>query len=139
MKKKKNIEIHQKNVNNKFYLKRKINCEQTHLFYVATIQLLLLFNPLHPVHSSHHYKNNASSSKDIHSNISASSIDMLTSSMDTSVVDFPIVSTELRTLIPRRHKSTLYAQLTQDIKADPHLTSMILFNIFQIFQINKTP
>ena len=33
--------------------------------------------------------------------------------------------------------STLYTQLTQEKKADPILTRMILFNMFQIFQINK--
>ena len=29
--------------------------------------------------------------------------------------------------------------MTQENKADPQLTKMILFNIFQIFQINKLP
>ena len=33
--------------------------------------------------------------------------------------------------------STLYTQFTQEKKADPQLTRMILFNMFQIFQINK--
>ena len=33
--------------------------------------------------------------------------------------------------------STLYSQLTQEKKADPHLTRMILLNMFQIFQVNK--
>ena len=33
--------------------------------------------------------------------------------------------------------STLYTQLTQEKKTDPHLTRMILLNMFQIFQINK--
>ena len=33
--------------------------------------------------------------------------------------------------------STLYTQITQEKKADPQLTKMILFNMFQIFQINK--
>ena len=33
--------------------------------------------------------------------------------------------------------STLYSQITQEKKADPQLTKMILFNVFQIFQINK--
>ena len=33
--------------------------------------------------------------------------------------------------------STLYTQLTKKKKADPHLTRMILLNMFQIFQINK--
>ena len=59
------------------------------------------------------------------------------SSQDTSVVEFPIASTRLRSLILKKHISTLYTQLTQEKKADPILTRMILFNMFQIFQINK--
>ena len=58
-------------------------------------------------------------------------------SQDTSVVEFPIASTRLRSLILKKHISTLYTQLTQEKKADPILTQMILFNMFQIFQINK--
>ena len=49
----------------------------------------------------------------------------------------PIASTRLRSLILKKHLSTLYTQMTQENKADPQLTKMILFNIFQIFQINK--
>ena len=56
---------------------------------------------------------------------------------DTSVVEFPIASTRLRSLILKKHISTLYTQLTQEKKADPILTRMILFNMFQMFQINK--
>ena len=55
-------------------------------------------------------------------------------SQDTSVVQFPIASTRLRSLILKKHISTLYTQLTQEKKADPFLTRMILFNVFQIFQ-----
>ena len=58
-------------------------------------------------------------------------------SQDTSVVQFPIASTRLRSLIPKKHISTLYTQLTQEKKADPILTRMILFNVSQIFQINN--
>ena len=58
-------------------------------------------------------------------------------SQDTSVVELPIASTRLRSLILKKHISTLYTQLTQEKKADPILTRMILFNIFQIFQTNK--
>ena len=60
----------------------------------------------------------------------------MTSSHDTSIVDFPIASTRLRSLILKKHMSTLYTQITQE--ADPHLTRMILLNMFQIFQISKT-
>ena len=56
---------------------------------------------------------------------------------DTSVAEFPIASTRRRSLILKKHISTLYTQLTQEKKADPILTRMILFNMFQIFQINK--
>ena len=58
-------------------------------------------------------------------------------SQDTSVVEFPIASTRLRSLILKKHVSTLYTQLTQEKKADAILPRMILFNMFQIFQIYK--
>ena len=59
-------------------------------------------------------------------------------SQDTSVVEFPIASTRLRSLVLKKHISTLYTQLTQEKKAHPILTTrMILFNIIQIFQLNK--
>ena len=56
---------------------------------------------------------------------------------DTSVVEFPIASTRLRSLILKKHMSTFYTQIKQEKKADPNLTRMILLNMFQIFQINK--
>ena len=62
---------------------------------------------------------------------------MMTSSHDTSTVDFPIASTRLRSLILKKHMSTLYTQLIQEKKADPQLTRMILLNKFHIFQVNK--
>ena len=62
---------------------------------------------------------------------------MLTSSHDTSIVDFPTASIRLRSLILKKHMSTLFTQLTQDKKADPHLKRMILLNMFHIFQINQ--
>ena len=52
-------------------------------------------------------------------------------------VEFPIASTRLRSLILKKHISTLYTQSTQEKKADPQLTKMIIFNMFQIFHINK--
>ena len=52
-------------------------------------------------------------------------------------VEFPIASTRLRSLILKKHISTLYTQITQEEKADPQLTKLILFKMFQIFQINK--
>ena len=58
-------------------------------------------------------------------------------SSDTSIVELPIASTRLRSLILKKHMSTLYTQITQEKKADPQLTRMILLNMFQTFQINK--
>ena len=52
-------------------------------------------------------------------------------------MQLPIASTRLRSLILKKHLSTLYTQMTHENKADPQLTKMILFNIFHIFQINK--
>ena len=57
-------------------------------------------------------------------------------SIDTAI-DFPITSTRLRTLILKKHLSTLYSQLSQEKKADPNLTRMIRLNMFHIFQTNK--
>ena len=57
-------------------------------------------------------------------------------SSNTSV-EFPIASTRLRSLIVKKHISTIYTQMTQEKKAVPQLTKMILFNISQIFQINQ--
>ena len=61
----------------------------------------------------------------------------LNSSLDSSIVKFPIGSTRLRTLILKKPLSTLYTQVTQNEKADPVLTRMILLNMFQIFLVNK--
>ena len=57
-------------------------------------------------------------------------------SSNTSV-EFPTASTRLRSLVLKNYFSTLYTQITQKKKADPQLTKLILFNMFQIFQINK--
>ena len=48
-----------------------------------------------------------------------------------------IPSARLRSLILKKHLTTLYEQLKTDKKADPHLTRMILLNMFQIFQITR--
>ena len=48
-----------------------------------------------------------------------------------------ISSARLRSLILKKHLTTLNAQLKTDKKADLHLTRMILLNIFQIFQITR--
>ena len=73
---------------------------------------------------------NDKSSKDIHFNSSITT--MMTSSHDTSKVVFPIASTRPRSLILMKHMSTLYTQLTQEKKADPHLTRMFLLNVYCI-------
>ena len=61
----------------------------------------------------------------------------LNSSMDSSIVKFPIGSTRLQTLILKKHLLTLCTQVTQNEEALPILTRMILLNMFQIFQVNK--
>ena len=48
-----------------------------------------------------------------------------------------IPSARLRSLILKKHLTTLNAQLKTDKKADPHLTRMILLNMFEIFQITR--
>ena len=48
-----------------------------------------------------------------------------------------ISSARLRSLILKKHLTTLNAQLKTDKKADLHLTRMILLNMFQIFQITR--
>ena len=51
---------------------------------------------------------------------------------------FSISSARLRSLILKKHLTTLDAQLKTNKKADPYLTKMILLKIFQIFQITRT-
>ena len=48
-----------------------------------------------------------------------------------------ISSARLRSLILKKHLTTLNTQLRTEKKADPHLTRMILLNMFQIFQITR--
>ena len=48
-----------------------------------------------------------------------------------------IPSARLRYLILKKHLTTLNAQLKTDKKADPHLTRMILLNMFQIIQTTR--
>ena len=48
-----------------------------------------------------------------------------------------IPSARLRSLILKKNLTTLNAQLKTNQKADPHLTRMILLNMFQIFQITR--
>ena len=48
-----------------------------------------------------------------------------------------IPSARLRSLILKKHLTTINAQLKIDQKADPHLTRLILLNMFQIFQITR--
>ena len=43
----------------------------------------------------------------------------------------------MQSLILKKHLTTLNAQLKTDKKADPHLTRLILLNMFQIFQITR--
>ena len=58
--------------------------------------------------------------------------------LDCPIAPFlSISSARLRSLILKKHLTTLYAQLRTDKKADPHLTRMILLNMFQMFQITR--
>ena len=58
--------------------------------------------------------------------------------IDCPIAPFlPISSARLRSLILKKHLTTLNAQVRTDKKADPHLTRMILLNMFQIFQITR--
>ena len=64
-------------------------------------------------------------------------------SLDSTVEESPIApllsvsSTRLRSLILKKHLTTLYTQFTNEKRADPHLTRLILLNVFQIFQLTK--
>ena len=58
--------------------------------------------------------------------------------LDCPIAPFlSISSARLQSLILKKHLTTLNAQLRLDKKADPHLTRMILLNMFQIFQITR--
>ena len=60
------------------------------------------------------------------------------SDIDCPIAPFlSISSARLRSLILKKHLTTLNAQLRTEKKADPHLTRMILLNMFQIFQITR--
>ena len=48
-----------------------------------------------------------------------------------------IPSAQLQSLILKKHLTILNAQLKTNQKADPHLTRMILLNMFQLFQITR--
>ena len=48
-----------------------------------------------------------------------------------------VSSARLRSLILKKHLNTINAQLKTDKKSDPHLTRMVLLNMFQTFQITR--
>ena len=60
----------------------------------------------------------------------------LDSSKTSLTISLP-ASARLRSLILKKHLSTLFTQLKNENNADPNLTRMILLNIFQMFNINK--
>ena len=63
---------------------------------------------------------------------------ILSGDIDCPIAPFlSISSARLQSLILKKHLTTLNAQLRTDKKADPHLTRMILLNMFQIFQITR--
>ena len=113
----------------KIKLKKKFKCKQTNLFQGISSNFFLhpfLFLPI--AVSTYFHIEKISTSFHFNSSIKMNS--------NTSI-ELPIASTRLRSLILKKHISTLYTQMTQEEKADARITKMILFNIFQIFQINK--
>ena len=58
--------------------------------------------------------------------------------IDCPIVPFLLIpSARLRSLILKKPLTTSNAHLKTNQKADPHLTRMILLNMFQIFQITR--
>ena len=112
----------------KFGNKKEFKCKQTNLFQVNIFKLLLRPFLFFPIAASTPF-HIAKFSTNFHF---TSSFEMTSTSMQ-----LPIASTRLRSLILKKPISTLYTQMTQENKADPQLTKMILFNIFQLFQLNK--
>ena len=64
-------------------------------------------------------------------------------SLNSTVEESPITPllsvspTRLRSLILKTHLTTFYTQFTKENRFDPHLTRVILLNVFQIFQVTK--
>ena len=70
--------------------------------------------------------------------ISSTMTSLHTAAKDSPIAPvLPVVSTRLRALILKKHLSKFYTQLTKEKKSDPHLSRLILLNMFQRFQITR--
>ena len=121
----------------KFYFQRNFIVNKLIYFRRISSQLLLLHFFLL---SGHPFKKNSEVSSTAFNEI-FSFFNMTT--IHSGDIDCPIApflsisSARLRSLILKKHLTTLNAQLRSEKKADPHLTRMILLNMFQIFQITR--
>ena len=121
----------------KFYFQRNFIVNKLIYFRRISSQLLL---PHSFLLSGHPFRKNSEVSSTAFNEI-FSFFNMTT--IHSGDIDCPIApflsisSARLRSLILKKHLTTLNAQLRTEKKADPHLTRMILLNMFQIFQITR--
>ena len=121
----------------KFYFQRNFIVNKLIYFRRISSQLLL---PHFFLLSGHPFKKNSEVSSTAFNEI-FSFFNMTT--IHSGDIDCPIApflsisSARLRSLILKKQLTTLNAQLRTEKKADPHLTRMILLNMFQIFQIRR--
>ena len=121
----------------KFYFQR--NFIVNKLIYIRGISSQLLLQHSFLL-SGHPFKKNSEVSSTAFNEI-FSFFNMTT--IHSGDIDCPIApflsisSARLRSLILKKHLTTLNAQLRTEKKADPHLTRMILLNMFQIFQLTR--
>ena len=121
----------------KFYFQRNFIVNKLTYFRRISSQLLL---PHFFLLSGHPFKKNSEVSSTAFNEI-FSFFNMTT--IHSGDIDCPIApflsisSARLRSLILKKHLTTINAQLRTEKKADPHLTRMILLNMFQIFQITR--
>ena len=121
----------------KFYFQRNFIVNKLIYFRRISSQLLL---PHFFLLSGYPFKKNSEVSSTTFNEI-FSFFNMTT--IHSGDIDCPIApflsisSARLRSLILKKHLTTLNAQLRTEKKADPHLTRMILLNMFQIFQITR--
>ena len=121
----------------KFYFQRNFIVNKLIYFRRISSQLLLQHSFLL---SGHPFRKNSEVSSTAFNEI-FSFFNMTT--IHSGDIDCPIApflsisSARLRSLILKKHLTTLNAQLRTEKKADPHLPRMILLNMFQIFQITR--
>ena len=121
----------------KFYFQRNFIVNKLIYFRRISSQLLLQHSFLL---SGHPFRKNSEVSSTAFNEI-FSFLNMTT--IHSGDIDCPIApflsisSARLRSLILKKHLTTLNAQLRTEKKADPHLTRMIFLNMFQIFQITR--